>query len=168
MSRILAYTIIALFIAVSIILISARPDWVSDQNIFLKNFINHEYVNILGVILAITLASVANLHLEFNKIEERYNRKFLDRSRINLRKGAYWLIGLFVSGFIIVLVKPIIDGGATSEGVANMASLLILLWQVLILISITQLVFAIPANVIEGTISIHSECKSNNQDQNDP
>lgn len=150
MTRTLNYVVIIIFTAVSLVLVAARPEWVSDQNSFLKNFVNHEYVNILGVILAITLASVSNLHLEFNKIEERYRRVFLYKSRLNLKKGGYWLIGLFIAGLVIVVVKPLVPGGPTGEGIANMAALLTLLWQVLILISITQLVFAIPADITKG------------------
>ncbi len=144
MSRPLAYGIICVFAAASLVLVAARPEWVSDQNTFLADFVDHELLSLLGVILAITLASVANIHLEFNKIEERYGKHGLTQSRLNLKKSAYWLIGLFLLGVVVVTVKPLLDGGPTAEGIANMAAMLIVLWHVLILISLTQLVFAIP------------------------
>jgi uncharacterized membrane protein len=147
MTRTLSYTILLVSAAVSIILVATRPEWVSDQNIFLRDFVSHEFLGLLGVILAITLASVANIHLEFNKIEERYQKVGLTKSRSNIKKGAYWLIGLFIVGVIIAVTKPIINVGATSQGVANMAALFIVLWQVLILVSLTQLVFAIPPHI---------------------
>lgn len=144
MSRTLFYLILLIFGSTLLILVAVRPEWVSDQNTFLRDFVNHEFLNLLGVILAITLASVANIHLEFNKIEERYQKAGLSQSRMNIKKAAYWLIGLFVIGVIIVTVKPLINQGPVGEGITNSAALLIVLWHVLILIILTQLVFAIP------------------------
>ena len=145
--KVIAYTILILFFAVSISLIAARPEWVGDSNAFLKTFVGSDFLNILGVILAITLASIANIHLEFNKIEERYQRKGLDKSRDNIKKNAAWLIGLFCLGVLIVIVKPLICGGEVGTAIANMAALGVLLWQILILISLNQLVFAIPPHI---------------------
>jgi len=147
MNRTLSYGALILFVGVSIALVAARPNWVSDQNGFLQNFVNHEFLNLLGVILAITLASVANLHLEFNKIEEKHQREGLQRTRQSVKKSAYWLIGLFITGVVIVVIKPLLAGGETAEAVANMAALFIVLWQVLILVNLTQLVFAIPPDI---------------------
>ncbi|WP_415279882.1 hypothetical protein [Brucella sp. BZ] len=124
------------------------PQYISDNNQFLKNFVNHEFLNILGVILAITLASVANIHLAFNRIEERFNKKNgLVKSRQNLKKAACWLIALFIIGGIIVIAKPVAISGDVSEALFNSASLVVLLWHVLILISLTELVFRIEPEI---------------------
>jgi hypothetical protein len=131
------------FVVGATVLVAARPSWVSDQNTFLADFVGAQFLSLLGVILAITLASVANIHLEINKIEEHYQTEGMDRTRRNLRKNANWLIGLFVAGVAITIIKPLL-GGPTGEGVANMAALFILLWHVLILVSLTELVFKIP------------------------
>jgi hypothetical protein len=69
------------YVAVAICVASTQPHWVDDSNPFLKNFVNHELLNLLGVILAITLASVVNIHFEFNKIEERTKKKVLSSFR---------------------------------------------------------------------------------------
>ncbi|MGY3077801.1 hypothetical protein ACVWZZ_004172 [Bradyrhizobium sp. LM6.10] len=143
MTKTLGYSLLAIFAAMSVAISAARPEWISDENPFLKNFVNHELLALLGVILAITLASIASVHLEFNKIEERYKRRFLAKSRTNLRKNAYWLISLFAVAVALVAVKPVLCGGAVAQALANMGGLLILLWHVLILITLTQLVFSI-------------------------
>ena len=44
MSRGLCYTNILFFVAASVAIIAARPEWVGDQNSFLKNFVNHEFL----------------------------------------------------------------------------------------------------------------------------
>ena len=69
MSKTTAYILLIAFCAGSVTISVVRPDFLGDDNIFLKNFVNHEFLNILGLILAITLASVANIHLAFNRIE---------------------------------------------------------------------------------------------------
>lgn len=151
MTRQFAYTIILIFAAVSIVISTVKPNWVSDQNVFLSNFVTHEFLNLLGVILAITLASTAQIHLAFNRIEERYKvSDGLPKSRADLRKATYWLIGLFVAAVVLVVLKPVACGGETAQAFFNMGALLILVWQILILISLTQLVYAIPPHIGNG------------------
>lgn len=145
MTRGVAYSILVAFAATSIALVAARPDWVGDQNSFLKAFVNHEYLNVLGVTLAITLASAAQIHLAFNRIEEHFNEPGgLASSRRDLRQNAFALIVLFVCAVTLVVVKPIASSNEVAQAFFNMAAMFILLWHVLLLLSLVQLVFAIP------------------------
>jgi hypothetical protein len=144
MTRSLGYLILLVVSSALVTISVSRPDFLGDQNTFLKEFINHEFLNILGVILAITLASVANVHLVFNGIEEKYKtRGGLQKSRMNLKKSAYWLIFLFIAGAILVVIKPLVCNTPLSNAIFNSIALVILLWHVLILIGLTQLVFQI-------------------------
>jgi len=145
MTKGMAYGTLLAFALLSIVLMAARPDWVSDQNIFLREFVNHELINVLGITLAVTLASAAQIHLAFNGIEEKYKKRdALKRSRSELRQDTYWLISLFVAGVAVVTIKPIAAAGsATDQAFFNMLALFFLLWHVLIMVSLTQLVFAI-------------------------
>lgn len=144
MNRTLAYSTL-IFIGVGLIVISVtKPQYLSDSNSFLSQFVNHEFQNILGVILAITLASVANIHLAFNRIEEKFNKpNALVKSRANLKKSSYWLIGLFIVGGVLVVVKPIACVSEVSIALFNSGAILVLVWHILILISLTELVFRI-------------------------
>lgn len=144
MGRGLAYGILLAFAVVAFALMAARPDWIGDNNRFLRDFVNHEFINVLGVTLAITLASSAQIHLAFNRIEEMHRvRNALEGTRKTLRQSTYWLISLFLVGVAVVTIKPIAASGEVGCAFFNMAALFILLWHILILISITQLVFAI-------------------------
>lgn len=147
MNRPLAYGILVVFAALSIALAAAKPEWVSDNNKFLAGFVTHELLGLLGVILAITLASISSVHLEFNKIEERHKKRGLTKSRKNLMKAAYWLIALFVAAVGLVVLKPLVCSSPAGEAIVNMLALLIVLWHVLILISLTQLIFAIEPEI---------------------
>ena len=125
------------------VLVCARPGWLSDSNDFLRNFVNHEYLNVLGVILAITLASLAQAHLVLNRIEEHRERRCFDRTRKEIKSSAYWLIVLFVIGFVIVMAKPIVCAGEIWAAAFNAASIAVLLVYVLILLDITMAMFKI-------------------------
>lgn len=149
MNRCTGYTILFVTMVALIIISIVEPKYLSDKNEFLKNFVNHEFLNILGVILAITLASVANIHLAFNRIEEKYRKKgALVKSRGNLKKATYWLIALFIVGGIVVIIKPVATSSDVSVAIFNSISLVILLWHVLILIVLTELVFCIEPEII--------------------
>jgi hypothetical protein len=144
MNKTIAYCILIATTAVLLVISVARADMLSDANEFLRGFVNQELLNILGVILAITLASTANIHLAFNRIEERHNAPgSLEKSRRNLKKATYWLIGLFIAAAIGVVLKPLAASTPTGQAIFNSGALVILLWQVLILVSLTQLVFLI-------------------------
>lgn len=146
MNKTIAYVTLLAFATLCIIVAVVKPTLLNDHNSFLKNFVNHEFINVLGIILAITLASTAQIHLAFNRIEERHNKPgALLKSRANLKKATYWLIGLFIGGAILVVLKPIATDATTptAEAIFNSAALFILLWQALILLVLTQLVFMI-------------------------
>lgn len=62
-------------------IVITQPAWLSDRNDFLRDLSSRDILPVLGVILVITLASAAQLHLEFNKIEERAKKR-------NAQKGS--------------------------------------------------------------------------------
>lgn len=148
MNKTVGNVTLIVYVAVAICVASTQPTWVDDTNSFLSNFVNHELLNLLGVILAITLASVVNIHFEFNKIEERYQREgALKVSRENLKRNTTVLIALFLIAVALVIVKPLVAVGSVGQALTNMGALMIVLWHVLILISLTQLAFAIPPDI---------------------
>jgi len=125
----------------------AQPALLSDKNRFLHDLVGTELLNVLGVILAISLASAANLHLEFNKIEERYNKKGLTKSRDGIKRATYWLISLFLIGIVVVVVKPVVGSSDLGEAIFNSLGLFVLFWNVLVLSSLVQAAFAITPEI---------------------
>jgi hypothetical protein len=142
----------ALIVAAGIVLACAicAPGLLNDENKFLHDFINYELLGVMVVILTITLSSIAQLHLEFNRIEERYNRRnSLVKSRQGVRLAAYWLIGLFLAAVLLVTLKPIIAKSDWSTTLFNGFGLLILLWNILILLELTMTIFSISPHIEE-------------------
>lgn len=148
MNKTIGYCALIAFCVLVLIVSLNAPELLSDKNSFLVNFVNHELLAVLGVILAITLASAAQLHLTFNQIEESYHQKGgLARTRARVHSAAYWLIGSFATAVVLVVVKPLLAGPAWAQSLFNGAALFILLCNILILISITQQTFLIEPRI---------------------
>lgn len=139
----------ALFVAFGVVIAISvsRPDLLGKENSFLQNFVNHELINTMCVLATITLASTSQIHLTFNAIEERYKKRFLVNSRIGVRHAAYALIFLLAASIVLVTVKPLLGEGPSMVAFCNGLCLFILLWSILILLSITRLVFAISPDI---------------------
>lgn len=146
--RTVFYCALICLLALVLVLSSAEPQLLSDQNTFLKAFVNHEFLNILGVIVAITLASSANLHLRFNDIEEKYKQPGgLTGTRGRVHYAAYTLIIQFLFAIVLVIIKPHLVGVPWIESLINGFAIIILFWNMLILLAITRLIFSIKPDV---------------------
>lgn len=141
MNPTLSRIILIVSVGVSICLVAYRPEWIGDSNLFLRNFINHEYLNILGVILAITLASLSQLHLSLRRLSSVVNGAKLAEVRSEIRSSAVWLIAGFIVGLIAVLVKPLVVCGEAGAASLNAFCLVVLLFYILVLTDITLSVF---------------------------
>jgi hypothetical protein len=131
------------------ICVIVEPRWLSDNNAFLKEFSERDMLPVLGVVLAITLASAAQLHLEFNKVEERARKVFLNRSRSGVHEAAYGLIAAFLIAALLCIVKAILPDYERAQAIVNAFDIMILVFNILILIEITQVAFAIPPKIDE-------------------
>jgi Na+/proline symporter len=142
MSNTVALIVLSI-VGVVVVAFSLRSPEILAGNTFLQGFVNHEFMSLLGVILAITLASAAQLHLSLRQIEARHkNPDMLSGARRAVKNAAYGLIFLFVFGFVVVLLKPIFREEEVLVSIAHGAAIFIVAWTVLILISLTEAAFA--------------------------
>lgn len=143
MSKTIAWTTL---IALTAVLISASicsPYYLTDEgNAFFKGFVTWELLSFLGVLVTITLASAANLHLELNKMEERTGDGF-GEARVAVRQCAYSLLVLFAVAFILVMIKPTLAGQHMNAAV-NSTAILIVVFNLAVLADLTMAVFRIP------------------------
>lgn len=143
MNKIVARCLLIVSIGCVICLSFSAPWVLNDKNLFLKNFVNHEFLNLLGVVLAITIASAANIHFEFNKIEDILGTEFLSKTRDSLKSSIYLLIISFGIGTVLSVTKPLIGEEPISISLINGTALLLVLINILVLVDITALVFKI-------------------------
>lgn len=114
------------------------------NNEFLLNFINHEILNILAVIMTVTAASAANIHLAFNRAEEIIKKpNFFEDARKEVNQSVYWLIGLFLVTVLTLIIRSMFIDSLAITSFFNGLCLWFLLINILALIDITATVFAI-------------------------
>jgi hypothetical protein len=119
-----------------------KPHLLSDENHFLNELVGVNLLLVAGVILTITLASAGQIHLTLNEIEARHDGPFLTRTRAGVHDSAYWLIAHFLASVAVVTTKHYFES-VESQAIFNAIALLILFWMVLIMTSLTRLIFAI-------------------------
>lgn len=145
MGRIISSAIIVVLIAMILWTRCYKPEIISDDNSFLKDFVNQELLSVLGVVVTITLASAASLHLELNRIEDVSGENFIEARRAT-KSYAYLLLLLFTLALGIVVFKPVVANTDSIEALLNGFSILIVIMNIMALADLTTAVFEIPAN----------------------
>lgn len=150
MTQTIAWCLIIVTAGVLLTISLCAPSYLDDVgNGFLKGFVTHELLGVLGVILAITLASASQIHLTLNRIEEAYQQRRFLKTRSNIKQGVAWLIILFAAAVVLLIVKSVLPQTPVFQAISNSVAILVVLMEILILVDLTQLVFAIQAIIKE-------------------
>lgn len=144
MNQVVSAVLLLVFCGICLCISVVYPTWLSDANPFLNDFIGFNLLSVLGVILAISLASFAQLHLSLGRVRKQLGEEGLLEIRAELRSSAIWLIVLFVGAVCILFLKPLLNFGETGVAIMNTACLGILLVYILILADITLTIFELP------------------------
>lgn len=128
-----------------------KPSILSDENDFLKGFINHEYLSFMGVLVTITLASAANIHIELNRYDEALGRSGFERTRANLRHSAFALIAALSLSLANVILKPLGPVTAEWQAAMNGFALLTIAFSILIVADLTMAAFDLRPLRKQGT-----------------
>ena len=102
---------------------------------------NHEFLNFMGVVVTITLASTANIHIALRRKEEAAGEEFLKGTRDKVKKSAFSLIWAMFFSVVLLVVKPLLPTVDEVSALTNAAGLGIILWGILIILDITKLAF---------------------------
>jgi len=126
-----------------------KPTLFAD-NIFLGAFITHELLAILAVIVTVTFASVANVHLTINRIIARAYSNDISAgqlsaraTRLELNQNAWTLFGSLVFSILILFIKGSFPKDINVLSITNGLGLGVLLLSVLILYDIYRVVFVL-------------------------
>ena len=120
-----------------------RPDFLSDQNEFLKSAVNHELLAILGFVVALTLGKAGDIHVELNRIQDLTGKKFLNTRSAIKKSYKSLIIGFLIAG-ALVIVKPNLIQNPMLIAVINSIAILIVYFSLAVLYDITATVFKIP------------------------
>lgn len=143
MKQILSFVFLIVSLACVVCVSAYAPRWIDDDNTFLKAFISQDLLSILGVILAITLASASQIHLKFNDLEERAGKFFLSNSRKEVKQASYALLFSFVLAVLLVIVKPLFVAHNLGVSFINGFGIWLLFFNILILFDITAGIFSV-------------------------
>ena len=141
MNRTIAICLMMCWIALALIVAVVRPELISDKNVFLKSFVNQEFLSFMGVVVTITLASAGNLFIELNKLEDRAETSLFTKTKQSVKNSAFSLIWSLVFALILVTVKPLVGSGDGVLAIVNAAALTTILFSVLILVDLTIAAF---------------------------
>lgn len=135
-----------LFVAIATL---CRPDFLA-KNSFLDNFVGTELLGLLAVILSITFASVANIHLAINQIVSSVYRKDIERgqkialpTRKDINENSWSLFWAFVACTGFLIVKGMFADNIFILSAMNGLALGTLLLNVLVFHDIYGTVFAL-------------------------
>jgi hypothetical protein len=138
-----------LFVAVATL---CKPDFLA-SNEFLKDFVGSELLSLLAVILAITFASVANIHLALNQIIARVYEKNIEHGQVKageirkeINSNAWLLFYAFLACAAVLFFKALFSDNDYVLSAMNGIALGTLLVNVLVFHDIYSTVFALAAS----------------------
>jgi hypothetical protein len=153
-----AYRIGILFAAIAALssMVICRPLWLS-ANTFLDTFISHEIIAALIVILTITFASVANMHLSINRIERGVSaerRADIVKIRSSINSEAWLLFWMFLLGVAALVLKGAAGDDIHLKAAAHAIVCIVLLVNMLVLHTIYRAIFNLVA--AQNVLTAHS------------
>jgi hypothetical protein len=128
-----------------LIALSVCQPTVLAKNKFLDGFINQEILSIMAVIMTISIASIATIHIWFNELEDKHGHKVFGAARREINEAAFYFIGFFLAQLLCLIVRSlsIFDGSEVALSLFNGGSLLLLVCSVLTLMDIMGVVRAL-------------------------
>ena len=73
--------------------------------VFITTFLQGKALDIMGIILPINIASICQLHISMNSMEERVNREIFTQSRKDIKITMMILVFGFVLSFFLIFIK---------------------------------------------------------------
>ncbi|WAB77215.1 hypothetical protein [Rhodopseudomonas palustris] len=120
------------------------------KNTFLSSFITFELLNILAVILTVTLASIANIHLSLNKIvravfkDRAKGTEAANRVRREINQNGWLLFWLFIAACGLLFFKGAYETPPVFVlSFVHSFGLVLLLTNMLVLCDIYQVIYQI-------------------------
>lgn len=118
------------------------------SNGFLNGFVNHEYINVLAVIVTVSLVSVTQIHLEYSRIERRFDVRVFEEARATINLGALLLTGMLLLAFIISFVRalPIVSENDVFLSLVHSSALLTVVTAVFIMYDLVRVVYVLASD----------------------
>jgi hypothetical protein len=144
------------FVAIVGAMVVCQPTWLAD-NEFLKSVMTHELLGLLVVILTITFASVANIHLAITRMVSSagQNRDAANESARGIRReinsNAWTIFAAFIVAVGSLLWKGAFPHNVFIVAASHAIGLIVIMVNVLILHDIYRAIFGLAGADTGGT-----------------
>ena len=129
-------------------LVVCKPEWLND-NKFMDGFISFEILSLLAVILTVTLASVANIHLAINRIIAKHlagnsaQVSLAEDIKSEIRSNAWVIFYSFIASVVILFVKGLNEADQLVLAICNATMLWVLFLNLLCILDIYKVIYGI-------------------------
>ncbi len=130
---------LALLLISGVTIAICKPAFLSG-NSFLVGFVNHEFINVLAVMVTVSLVSVVQIHLEYTRIERRFQKRVFSVARSKVNSSALILTSLMIFAFPVSFLRSEFDGNATALSIVFIVSLMCVLEAIFIMYDLIQTV----------------------------
>lgn len=128
----------------------AHPDWLS-KNTLLATMMTHELISILVVILTVTLASVANIHLAITRMtmssqgDRDVVRLVASEVRKEINDNAWTIFWSFVAAILVLIWKGAFPNNEFIVAACHAIGLIVVMLNVLVLHDLYRATFKLAA-----------------------
>jgi len=127
-----------------------KPEWLA-ENSFLSDFVSEQLLALLAVMMTITFASAANIHLVLNRIIANVFRDNIQdghRRSEPARKEINEDVWLMFGGFVFVCISLLFKGGLDGElvlAIVHGVAVFVIFLYILVFYDIYRVVFRLAA-----------------------
>lgn len=115
-------------------------------NKFLVDFINHNFVSVLTVIVTVSLVSITQINLEYSRIERRFRQRVFEKPRRTLNLGAFILTASLLLGFLLSFLRAQFEGHVMAMSFIHSLCLIIIFEVVFIMYDLIRTVYALASD----------------------
>lgn len=130
------YIVTMIVLAGVVISMSVCAPHILVKNEFLHGFVNHEVLAIMAVIMTISIASIATIHIWFNELESKHGKRVFGNARKEINQSAFIMIWLFVGQTLLLVVRSLFLENDVAISLFNGGAVLLLLASVITLLDV--------------------------------
>lgn len=115
------------------------PDFFA-KNQFLIDFVNHEYINVVAVLVTVSMVSVVQIHLEYTRIERRFKLRVFGDARRSVNQSAIVLSSMLALAFVLSFFRADFMDHDVTISLIHIAALMTVMECIFIMYDLVQTV----------------------------
>ncbi|PCH94667.1 MAG: hypothetical protein COB84_07270 [Rhodobacteraceae bacterium] len=139
-------SISVILVFISLVTVSVIRPIILSQNVFLIEFVKHEYVNFLAVVVTVSILTVVQIHNEYTRIERANKLRVFEVPRQSINTSAFMLIASLVAAFVISFLVPTFSENNIATSILFSFALTSILHNIFIMYDLVQTASYIAAN----------------------